>query len=670
MDEYKTRFETLIGTAVDGIIMIDGAGLVQVYNPACERLFGYQPEEVIGQNVKILMPASYSDHHDQYLKNFHATKEKKIIGSGREVVGQRKDGSTFPMYLSVGEGWIGGTQTFVGIIQDITARVYAENELKAANERLTKQSEELQTLARGLDEERVRAKAANAAKSSFLAMMSHELRTPMTGILGMSDYLKATSADSEQKRSVGLITKSARALLNLLDNILDFSKIESGCTEFENVDFSIENAVEETCALFVPACSEKGNSLETVIDVEVDVVVGDSRSLQQILSNLISNANKFTNGGQITVEISQKKGEDNRYDMIVKVSDTGIGISEEVRSSLFDPFYQAESSTARRFGGTGLGLSICKQLVESQGGQISATGKEGHGSCFSFSLPHKLGDAEKLAKAVAAVEETKMEVRVSTKPLRILLAEDNETNRIIISEMLAHMGHKVETAENGKIALEVAQAHPFDVILMDMQMPVMDGEEAMQLLRAEPGPNKNTPIGAITADALKDHHQRYLDAGADWIHTTPIDWARLNEDMFQHIERSREKSQREQNIDGDDELIREASSEHLDVPLLDFEKVDMFRTVMPIDKFKEISIKLFQNLETYASQLDEAARVGDLLSAKRVAHSIKGAAAQFGASRVSHLARTIETNSENGQHINELIPTLRQCLDDTNAALR
>ena len=368
--DSATRIETIIDTVADGIITIDERGIIETVNRAVERIFGYAAAETIGQNIKMLMPEPYRSQHDGHLDHYRATGEAHIIGSGREVTGQRKDGSIFPLELAVNEMWLGDQRHFTGVLRDITARKQADEALQQAKEA---------------------AESASRSKSDFLAAMSHEIRTPMNGVIGMLDVLTQTSLNGHQAEMTKLIRESAYTLLGIIEDILDFSKIEAGKLELEQECLSIEDVVDKVCSMFDYMAEHKRIELTLFVDPEIPNVLGDALRLHQILTNLVNNALKFTDGqvrlGQVMVRVQISRREEGRVWLEFTVRDNGIGMNEATQSRLFAPFEQADSSTKRLFGGTGLGLAISNQLAHMMGGEISVQSEPGAGSTFSVHLP-------------------------------------------------------------------------------------------------------------------------------------------------------------------------------------------------------------------------------------------------------------------------------------------
>ncbi len=359
----ESRNRAVVDTAVNPIITMDQYGTVRGFNPAAERAFGYRADEVIGRNVNMLMPEPYHSAHDGYLSRYLASGDPHIIGIGREVVARRRDGSLFPIDLSVGESRVEGEILFVGMIVDITLRKEAEQSLRDSKDE---------------------AERANRMKSEFVNMMSHELRTPLTVILGYLPLLKHAEKMPPAEMIVEMardIQASGDHLLHLINDLLDLSKIEAGKLDLRLEDFPLGDAVGEVLDRLRLKAQERGITL--VDETGILQVRADRLRLSQILINLVGNAIKFTEGGQITVQARERDGH-----VEISVVDTGIGIPEADLPEIFDKFRQVDSSSTRKTGGTGLGLAITKSLVELHGGGISVESRPGTGSAFTFTLPH------------------------------------------------------------------------------------------------------------------------------------------------------------------------------------------------------------------------------------------------------------------------------------------
>ena len=369
------------------------------------------------------------------------------------------------------------------------------------------------------------AELANRAKSSFLATMSHEVRTPITSVKGMVDLLHQTHLDEEQRNYLHTISASTDALLSILNDILDLSKIEAGRFTIDNAPFDLRACIRSVYEIYQGIASAKGLTLSLEgADMVPHHVYGDPVRLKQILHNLLNNAIKFTERGGVCLRLHSGTGEDGHALVCIDVIDTGIGMTAEQVSRLFQPFSQADASTTRRFGGTGLGLSITRQLLVLMHGTVEVDTHPGEGSCFRVQLPLRIAPSPVEASPMPSPCQPTLRVTAS---LKILLAEDNSINQKLIKTMLEKSGHAVTVVGNGRKAVEAVESADFDVVLMDMQMPEMDGEEATRLIRALSDPKRTLPIIALTADVMVENRARYLEAGVDEVVAKPIDWDAL-----------------------------------------------------------------------------------------------------------------------------------------------
>ena len=508
-EEQRSRVQAIFDNVVDGIITTDATGAIQHWSPAAERLFGYAFEEVRGRNVAMLMPDA-SDR-DGNIDPARVQKGEKVlvVGSGREVIGRRKDGTTFPLDLAVGRGEVEGTAFFTGVMRDLTER---KRELAV------------------LEDARDRAEAATRAKSEFLANMSHEIRTPMNAVLGfLGLVLERSNLDEQLRRFLNTAHNSATNLLVIIDDILDFSKLESGKVTLEDIPFDLRRLVADAIGSVTLPAREKALDLSWQVDDNVfRQVHGDPTRVRQVLLNLLSNAVKFTDRGTVRVVVSRP---DPEAELIAfAVSDTGPGMTPETLERILLPFEQADASTQRRYGGTGLGTTISRKLAEVLGGTFWAESAPGVGSTFHFTsvLPDVAGAA--LAAPMPA-DAHAAALRIN-RGFKVLLAEDVHDNVLLVREMLESRGHEVVVAGDGAQAVQQARTEAFDLVLMDIQMPVIDGVEATEQIRAiEREQGGHVPIIALTASVTESERARCLAAGMDAVVAKPVNFATLFTEM-------------------------------------------------------------------------------------------------------------------------------------------
>ena len=456
LTEVQTRAILLI--AEDAIISVNKNHEIILFNESAEKLFGYSKEEIIGQQLDLLIPLSVRSHHSEYLNKFEKSGDKaRTMGERGEISGQRKDGSLFPMEASICAIGEGDDLVFTAIARDVSERHAQKKALEMAKEA---------------------AESADYAKSMFLANMSHEIRTPLNAVVGMTSLLLDTRLSDEQKDCTETIRSSSEALLAIINDILDYSKIEVGKLELEYHSFDLRNCIEESLDLVSSVAAEKQLNLAYIIDDGVPaVIVSDITRLRQILVNLLSNATKFTQRGEVLVTLKAQMTGSNQYLFQFSVSDTGIGIPEDRIQELFNSFNQLDASTTRKFGGSGLGLAISRRLVEIMGGEMWVDSKPGYGSTFHFNLTAEAG-GEDLAHSFLQDDAIELTAK------RILIVDDNMTNRRILVKQSLLWGMVPTATASGVEAMDLIRlGHAFDIAILDMSMPEMDGLDLARKIR-------------------------------------------------------------------------------------------------------------------------------------------------------------------------------------------
>ncbi|HMH23308.1 MAG TPA: PAS domain S-box protein [Puia sp.] len=499
LKENQLLLQSILDNTTSMIYVKDLAGRYIMANRHFKEVLNLGDEDIINKTDYDISDKEVADHYksldDEVIRTGKSLETEELVHTENGNINLLL--VKFPL-LDSDHAVLG----ICGIATDITERVHDQQELVRA----MKDAEE----ARGLQEQ-------------FLANMSHEIRTPMNGIQGMTNLLLDTTLTEQQKEFAVIIKRSVSNLLVIINDILDFSKIKAGKLTIEKIDFSLKDVVGNACAIFEHRLNKKGLGMQVEIDPKVpDLLKGDPHRLNQVLINLVGNAQKFTEHGYIRLEIKPENMSKGKVVLAFAVSDTGIGIPEESQPFIFENFSQAGQDISRKYGGTGLGLSICRQLLRLQGGDISVTSKPGEGSTFSFDIPYEYEEREGKSRPA---HTNAYDYDHLLKGRRVLIAEDNEINQKLIDHVLKKVGAVVDIVANGEEAVKRLQDSRYDLIVMDLQMPVMDGYAATKYIRTVL--KIQTPIIAMTANALKGERLRCLGVGMNDYMSKPFEFMEL-----------------------------------------------------------------------------------------------------------------------------------------------
>ncbi len=635
--KQQAQLTGIIDSAMDAIVMIDADQRIALFNPAAEAMFGRSAADTIGALLHHLMPPDVAQVHGALVDAFGVSaKVTRRMGGARPISGLRADGSTFPIEASIARLEANGQRYYTAILRDVSQR---EIDQKARSD----------------------AEQANRSKTAFLANMSHEIRTPMNAIIGLTHLMRRAHPSPQQAERLDKIDVAGQHLLAIINDILDVSKIEAGQVQLESVDFNPSAVVDNVQSLIAEQARLKGLRVTVDTSAMPTWLRGDPTRLRQALLNYAGNATKFTDHGSIAIRAVPLEDRGDALLVRFEVEDTGIGIAEAKQARLFGDFEQADASTTRRYGGTGLGLAITRRLASLMGGEAGVSSRPGEGSTFWFTARLARGRGVVPTAADAATADAESTLRQRFAGTSILLVEDNEINREVALELLHGVGLAVDTAANGQEAIEHARRTPYALILMDMQMPVLDGLAATRAIRGLPGWSAR-PILALTANAFADDRQQCRQAGMDDLIVKPVDPKNLYRTLAQWLPSHGVQAP----------LAYKAPAGHaadaaLDSALAVLAGVD---TAYGLDVMQGDARRLAQLLATFAAtsavQVDAlvtAMQAGPTPQAAALAHSLRGGAGAIGAHELARAVAEVEAAVDAGLTVAEQQASLARVVE-------
>ena len=599
----EARKDAILRTALDCIISMNESGAVAEWNPAAERTFGYSRAEALGRDLADLMlPQNQRELFRANLARYLRTGEARLIGKRIEALAVRRSGEEFPVEVAITVTQAADERVFTAHVRDITERKRAEAALRESHDA---------------------ARAGSEAKSAFVATMSHEIRTPMNAIIGMLELFSYSRLSGDQRDMLDAARESSRSLLNLIDDVLDFSKIEVGKLELHPEPSSVRQVVEAVSSTFKHVASGKGLLFTQRIDQTLCAAhLIDPSRLRQVLSNLVSNAIKFTESGSVTLEVKVVETLDRRQTLRFTVQDSGIGMSAQTQQRIFEPFQQGESNTSRRFGGTGLGLSISRQLVELMGGRIEVASAVGVGTRVTVALAAAEASAARVENAQSELPPAALQAPAGVK---LLVVDDHPVNLAMLQRQLKVLGLEADTATNGAEALAKWRRERHALVITDVQMPGMDGYAVARAIRAEQGSAKPTVV-AFTANTHREALEQCTAAGMDDYLTKPTELATLRDKLSRWL--AAEAGVRR--VPADNAIDRQHIEQLVGGPA-------GLATVL-----ETVARSARRDIEGLQSAMD--AKDGDAIRA--AAHRIKGTALNLGANRLAAAAARVENATD------------------------
>lgn len=660
IDFTNKKYRSIFDNSIEGIFQSKPDGQFLTFNRAFSEILGYSSQdELMKKNAKEL----YAREGDRE-KLFVELKKKGFVKDYRLEL-KKKDGSS--VFIRLNDRIVkdeSGKNYLEGNIHDITSQVMLERERRLAEEALRKEKEKSESLAN-------EAMRLTGNKSKFLANMSHEIRTPMNGILGFLTLIEAGAYEDEKelKQYTSSARQSAESLIEIINSILDLSKIESGKVEVEQVDFDLCKVLDHALSVLSTRIKEKGiNIVKEIPENTIRMLHGDATKIRQIFLNLLGNAVKFTSKGDIKIGIKTEIIDEEMVDLQASITDSGIGIPANKINSLFKPFSQIDGSEGRKMGGTGLGLVICKEYVSLMGGQISVTSQKDQGSCFKFNVRLGINKSEQgcfiQEDKVEPVEEEKLEAQLtdSLKELRskfkILLAEDNLINQKVSLKILQASGYQAAVVSNGGEAVKAVREGDYNLVLMDIQMPEVDGFSATAQIRSLEGSRSNVPIIALTAHAMMGYRDKCIKGGMNDYISKPI----IAKEMLEMIDKLLDIK----NVQPPEEPVVQKESN----TLFDFERLKNV-SANDFDFEKDLLSSFISDVENKLDKLSEFLEAKNIESIVKIAHTIKGASYSVGAQKIGDEAFGIEISGKSNDLISveDRLPKLKNAIEETKEVL-